>query len=73
MMSAEDYGALRSALEARGLRLVNDEAQYRRTHHLPEWYAQLRAHTPASAWTTTGARFELDEVLAMLEPFGMRR
>lgn len=70
MMSPEDYGALRGALLARGYRLVNDEAQYRRAHHLPEWYAQLRAHTPASVWTTTGARFELDEVLAMLEPFG---
>jgi hypothetical protein len=70
MMRPEEYGAMRSALAARGVRLVNDEAQYRRTHYLPEWYAKLRAHTPASVWTTTGARFELDEVLAMLEPFG---
>jgi hypothetical protein len=70
MMSVTDYAALHRALAARGMALVNDEAQYRHAHHLPEWYPLLRTHTPASVWTTTGSRFALDEVLAMLEPFG---
>lgn len=70
MLSAEEYGGLHRSLAARGVVLLNSEAQYRHTHHLPEWYPSLREHTPKSAWTTRGARFEPDELLAMLEPFG---
>ena len=70
MMRADTYAALHEALARRGYRLINDPAQYRHTHHLPESYEVIREHTPRTAWTTSGRELELAAVMHLLAPFG---
>ena len=70
MLTADSYRALAAAVARRGFSLVNDAAQYRHAHHLPESYSIIRDHTPATVWTTTGAAIDLPAVMTLLSPLG---
>jgi hypothetical protein len=70
MLDASRYGDLFDALLARGTKLINNPAQYRHAHHLPEAYSAIEGHTPKTVWTSTGARFDLSTIMKLLEVFG---
>jgi hypothetical protein len=46
MLRAEGYARLEAAVAHSGARLLTSSAQYRLTHHLPEWIALLEKYTP---------------------------
>lgn len=70
MMRVEAYQGLYNALAKRRHFLINRPEQYEHTHHFPNAYASIRAHTPHSVWTTHGAPFDLAEMMTLLTPFG---
>jgi hypothetical protein len=70
MLRPEAYRRLYDALVERGVRLVNDPAAYAHAHHLPGWYAALEGHTPRSVWLPVRGEIAMDEVFALLAPFG---
>jgi hypothetical protein len=70
MLRPDAYRRLYDALAARGLRLINDPDAYVRAHHLPGWYPALEGHTPRSVWLATRGVVAMDEVIALLRPFG---
>jgi hypothetical protein len=72
MMTVEQYTRFYQALEARGVRLVNDPAAYRHCHHLPESYPLLEGQTPRSVWLPHAAEIDTDRVMDLLRPFGDR-
>jgi hypothetical protein len=47
-------------------------AAYWYTHHFPESFDVIAAHTPASVWLRTDGDVSLDRVMAALRPFGTR-
>jgi hypothetical protein len=70
MMTADQYVLFHDALAERGVRLVNDPAAYRHCHHLPESYPVIEGNTPRSVWLPLAGDIDMDEVLALLRPFG---
>jgi hypothetical protein len=70
MLRPEAYRSLYEALAARGVNLVNDPDAYERAHHLPGWYPALEGHTPRSVWLPVRGEVAMDEVMALLRPFG---
>ncbi len=70
MMTVEQYGHFYRALEARGVRLVNDPTSYRHCHHLPESYPVIDGHTPRTVWLPGRGELDLDAVMNLLRPFG---
>jgi hypothetical protein len=52
MLRADQYAALTSALEAKGVTLLTSADQYRRAHELAGWHAALTPVTPQAEWTT---------------------
>ncbi|AUX42485.1 hypothetical protein SOCE26_039180 [Sorangium cellulosum] len=70
MLQPEAYRRLHDALADRGVRLVNDPAAYEHAHHFPGWYPALQDHTPRSVWLPTGGDVAIDDVMALLRPFG---
>lgn len=70
MLRPARYALLYNALAARGLRLTNSPAAYVHAHHFPESYAVIRDHTPASVWTRYTPDTSLDDIMALLRPFG---
>ena len=46
MMTPETYEVLFKALTQRGVYLVNEPAEYKHCHNLPEWQAEFGASTP---------------------------
>jgi hypothetical protein len=57
MLRPERYAALFDACAAQGARLDTDTAQYRRCHHLPEWYAACVDDTPETVFAARDADF----------------
>jgi len=72
MLRPEQYTRLYEALAARGVLLINDPADYRHCHELPEWYPHFVGQTPRSVWLTGGADLSIDEIQRALQPFGAR-
>src|SRR5579884_151424 len=70
MLRPEQYAQLYQALAGRSVRLINDPAQYRHCHYLPESYAAIEGFTPRSVWIPMGSGLEMDRVIALLETFG---
>jgi hypothetical protein len=70
MMTAEQYGQFYQALEARGIRLLNDPDAYRHCHHLPESYHVIEGDTPRSVWLPCTGEIDIDSLMAVLRPFG---
>lgn len=52
MVTADAYGRLERALQARGAALRTTAADYRRAHELPGWQHALEPLTPEACWTT---------------------
>jgi hypothetical protein len=70
MLTPDQYRLMYGALEAKGLRLLNDPAAYRHCHYLPESYPVIEPHTPRSVWIKTKGDVALDEIMGLLRPFG---
>jgi len=70
MLRPEQYQELHTALDERGLSLINDPAAYRHAHYLPEWYPLLEGATPRSVWLHTGPDVDMGAVMETLRPFG---
>jgi hypothetical protein len=50
MLTPGQYERLYSALASRGLTLINEPANYKYCHYLPEWYPALKHCTPKTIW-----------------------
>jgi hypothetical protein len=70
MMRPEQCRLLYEALNARGIRLINDPVAYRHCHYLPESYPIIEALTPKSVWLRTHGDVSTDEIMRLLRPFG---
>ncbi len=70
MLTPDQYRLMYGALDARGVRLLNDPAAYRHCHHLPESYPEIEPHTPRSVWIKTTGDVSTDEIMGLLRPFG---
>jgi hypothetical protein len=70
MLRPAQYAQLDAALQTKGLRLINSPAAYRHCHHLPESYALIQAVTPKTVWIPYSASVTIDDVMALLAPFG---
>ncbi len=70
MLRVEEYRLLHEALMGRGVRLINDPAEYARCHHLPESYAAIESMTPKSVWVRLDEDLSVDRLMEILRPFG---
>jgi hypothetical protein len=70
MLKPHIYERLYAALAERGLLLINTPVAYTHCHYLPESYPLIEGMTPRSTWLKTGPDVSLDEVMALLRPFG---
>ncbi|WP_165247245.1 ATP-grasp domain-containing protein [Paludisphaera soli] len=68
MTTPAHYAVLHDALAGRNIRLVNDPAQYRHCHHLPDSYEAIAGLTPRSVWLEGDPG--LDRIMASLATFG---
>jgi ATP-grasp domain, R2K clade family 3 len=62
MLTPEHYARLHTAIGKKGGTLTTNPEQYRRCHHLPEWYPFCQDLTPETVFTSRDADF--NEVLA---------
>lgn len=69
MMKYEVYCAFHDLLSASNIHLLNRPLEFKRCHHLPDWYSALAEHTPLSVWVD-GAPPDLDECHAALLRLG---
>ncbi|MBA3471594.1 MAG: ATP-grasp domain-containing protein [Herpetosiphonaceae bacterium] len=72
MLRPEQYAQLYAALQNKGLRLINSPAAYRHCHYLPDSYPIIAEVTPRSVWLPYDASVTIDQVMALLAPFGDR-
>lgn len=70
MLKPAAYAALYDALAVKKVRLINDPTAYRHCHHLPESYAAIEGRTPQSVWTKFDGELQIDQIMALLRPFG---
>ena len=72
MLRPEVYEVLYNALAERGWHLLNNPAQYRHTHHLPESFAVIAGHSPRTVWVpaVSAPDIDWDAVKAALKTFG---
>ena len=70
MLKPLRYQRLYEALDAKGLRLINNPAAYRHCHHLPESYPVIEQRTPRSVWVKFDGAVEMDRIVELLRPFG---
>lgn len=52
MLTPDRYGDLQRAIESNGGTTIVSAAQYRKCHHLPEWYADCQDLTPKTVFLT---------------------
>ena len=72
MLRPDQYAALYTALNAKGLRLLNDPAAYQHCHYLPESYGVIASFTPLSVWLPLSGDLNMEAVMTVLAPFGTR-
>ncbi len=74
MLSLDTYSRLYTALDARGVRLINTPDQYHSTHHLPKWIGTLAEYTPATVIIPLNGNAypDIDQIMAALQRFGPR-
>lgn len=70
MLTPAKYGQLYSALESRGVRLVNTPEQYRHTHYLPESYRAIEPYTPHTIWLSAEHDLSISTIMQALTVFG---
>lgn len=68
MLTVKQYEGFFNALALRGIRLINDPAMYRHTHHLPESYPLIAKQSAKTIWLN--AQSTLDEIMEALRIFG---
>lgn len=72
MLRPAQYQDLYRALEAKGLRLINDPDQYLHCHHLPESYGVIEKATPMTTWMPVTGKVSIDDVMQKLAIFGSK-
>lgn len=72
MLRPNHYAELYAALTEKGIWLVNTPQAYRHCHYFPESYSAIEAYTPKSVWLPLSGKVKMDEIMALLTPFGTR-
>lgn len=72
MLKPQVYEQLYEALAAKNLLLINSPAAYKYCHYLPASYPLIQAMTPKSVWLQTNAAVPMEQIMALLKPFGER-
>ncbi|WP_100514106.1 ATP-grasp domain-containing protein [Mycobacteroides abscessus] len=67
MLRSEHYGAMESALAARGVRLRTSAQAYRGAHELPGWADQAVSVTARTVWTAGFERADFEDALDRLD------
>jgi hypothetical protein len=70
MLRPAQYAELYPALADKGIRLINSPSAYTHCHYLPESYSTINASTPKSVWLKLTDDLPIDEIMALLQPFG---
>jgi hypothetical protein len=70
MVRADAYRSLHEALSRRGIRLIDDPAQYAACHHLPEAHAHLGRWMARTTWVRLDRLDDPAALDAALAPFG---
>ena len=70
MLRPSQYERLFAALLTQQLALIITPDAYRHTHHFPESYAVIAAHTSAPVWLPLKGDVPMDRVMEVLRPFG---
>ena len=70
MLTTAQYEELYSALESKGVHLINNPAAYRHAHHLPESYEVVKQYTPQTVWIEAATGLGLDLIKETLTVFG---
>lgn len=71
-LTVAQYTALYEALLSRGLRLINDAAQFEYTQYLPHSLPVIKPHTPRTIWIETDRHVSHDAIKQVLLPFAGR-
>ena len=72
MLRPNEYENLYKAMAEKGIRLINEPQAYTHCHYLPESYSVIETYTPKSVWLRTSDNVQMDEIMALLAPFGSR-
>jgi hypothetical protein len=72
MLKPNQYAELYNALTEKGFQLINEPQAYRHCHYLPESYSIIERYTPKSVWIDVSGAVQIDEIMALLAPFGSR-
>lgn len=59
MMDVEMYSRLNEEIQAKGGRLLTNPSQYKKCHHLPEWYEDCKEFTPETKFFSKEDNFKL--------------
>jgi hypothetical protein len=70
MLRPQVYEQLYNALQERGVHLINSPSAYQHCHFLPESYAEIAEHTPASVWLPLAECLDMGRVMKELVAFG---
>ncbi len=72
MLSPYQYAKLYTALDEKGIRLINDPSAYQHCHYLPDSYSIIEPYTPKSVWLPVSGNVQMDEIMNLLNPLGSR-
>lgn len=72
MLKPRHYAELYNILSDKGIRLINDPPAYQHCHYLPESYSVIEPLTPKSVWFPVSSNVNIDDIMALLSPFGTR-
>jgi hypothetical protein len=71
MLTPDQYTKLYTALLDKGIALVNNPAEYKHCHYLPDSYSVIESHTPKSVWLNMASDdVSIDNIMRILKPFG---
>ena len=70
MLKPADYQLLYEGLLSKGIKLVNNPIAYQHCHYLPDSYEVIKQKTPKTVWLPVEDAVDMDEVMALLAPFG---
>lgn len=70
MLTPNQYETLYNALLAKNINLINNPAEYKHCHYLPESYRLIEDYTAKTTWYKVGgSRVNYDELMKMLSTF----